>query len=302
MRVSSGNRGWEWREDWAQIPASESFRSNGRTHGAAVKSNGEVIVFAQANPAVMIFSPSGELRQAWGDRFAGAHGLTLAGDYLWLTDQHSGEVVKTTLEGETVLSIARPAVPDGQKYSPTWVAIDPVAGDVWVADGYGTNIVRRYDAGGSFVGQITGEEGPGRFQCAHGIAFDPDGRLLVTDRRNRRILIYDRDGRYVSHRDHVTHSPCCFAFHDDAIYVPELWGALKVLDRDLNLIAEIGINPAPRPEGGGPPAIAGWPNLAGTEHVRQGIFNSPHGVAVAADGTVYVVEWIVGGRVIRLKP
>ncbi len=35
--------------------------------------------------------------------------------------------------------------------------------------------------------------------------------------------------------------------------------------------------------------------------MKPGRFNSPHGVDVDTDGNVYVVEWIVGGRIIKLE-
>lgn len=311
MPTTTPHSNYIWHERWAALPDNPSARENGRTHGVAVTSSGGVIVFAQCEPAVLRYSPAGKLVDAWGDRFAGAHGLTLVrengSEFLWLTDQYSGEVVKTTLEGETVLNIPPPQV-EGT-YSPTWVAVHPRSGDIWVADGYGTNIVRRYTAAGEPVAEITGEEGPGRFARPHGIAFSPDGELWITDRRNKRIAVYDAEGRYLRHRDGAAHSPCMFDFHNGHVYVPELFGSVKILDHGMGLVAEVGANPAVRPPGGWPdqegwgwPTLEGWPDLNGTPHVQAGRFNSPHGLAVAPDGSIYVVEWIVGGRITKLEP
>jgi len=33
---------------------------------------------------------------------------------------------------------------------------------------------------------------------------------------------------------------------------------------------------------------------------REGCLNSPHGLAVGPTGAVYLTEWALGGRVIRL--
>ena len=41
------------------------------------------------------------------------------------------------------------------------------------------------------------------------------------------------------------------------------------------------------------------PNLP-ADQIHAGKFNSPHGMAVAANGDLYVGEWIVGGRITKL--
>src|SRR5215210_5306807 len=130
MRIGSGEQTYEWIENWARTPENESSRANGRTHGVVVSEAGQVIVFHQANPAVLVFDAHGKLQAAWGDRFEGAHGMTLVKDgdteYLWLTDQNTGEVVKTTLDGQTVMHIHRPGLPTytAGNYAPTWVAVN----------------------------------------------------------------------------------------------------------------------------------------------------------------------------------
>ncbi|MBW7995671.1 MAG: hypothetical protein FVQ81_03670 [Candidatus Glassbacteria bacterium] len=43
----------------------------------------------------------------------------------------------------------------------------------------------------------------------------------------------------------------------------------------------------------------GWPNLP-AELIEAGKFNSPHDVAVDAGGNLYIVEWIIGGRITKL--
>ncbi len=39
--------------------------------------------------------------------------------------------------------------------------------------------------------------GPGQFRGAHALAFDSKGRLFVADRGNRRIQIFDQDGKHL---------------------------------------------------------------------------------------------------------
>ena len=84
------------------------------------------------------------------------------------TSKVTGQVVKTTLTGETVMSLETPPLPvyGEVDYMPTWVAVNEERnggnGDVWVADGYGANYVHRYDKDGGYVLSINGEEGDGR--------------------------------------------------------------------------------------------------------------------------------------------
>lgn len=308
IALSAGPYAFRW-DDWSPLlPDPKRGRDNGRTHGVAVTQSGRVVVFRQADPAVLVFAPDGTLLDAWGDRFLGAHGLTLARDdgreVLWLTDQDSGEVVETTLEGETLLRLEPPPLDayDGGIYAPTWVAVfEPRHGgngDVWVADGYGMSYVHRYDHTGRYLGSIDGEAGGGgRFDCPHGLWFDTrraEPELYVADRGNRQLQVFDPAGTFkrVAGTDALA-CPCAGAIHGDALFVPELCARIAVLDADDRLVGYLGRNEAACD-------LAGWPDLP-AEQIRPGTFNSPHSLAAAADGSLYVVEWIVGGRVTRLE-
>lgn len=307
MLVGEGDYTYTWVERWADIPDTESGRANGRTHGVVVAGDGSVIVFNQADPAVLRFDPDGALLAAWGDRFHGAHGLTLVHedgtDYLWLTDEHSAEVVKTTLDGRTVQRLERPGLPayrDG-RYSPTWVAVHEPRfggdGSVWVADGYGMNYVHRYDRDGRYLGSLDGTEGAaGAFNCPHGLWVDyrrAEPELCIADRGNRRIQVYDLDGRFKrAWGEDVFGCPCGGVPHGSELYVPELCARLAVLDADDRLICYLGRNEATCD-------VPGWPDHP-AERIMPGRFNSPHAMAVDPAGNLYVVEWIRGGRITKL--
>lgn len=308
MRIGGGEYSYEWVDGWARIPDSESGRANGRTHGVVVTETGRIMVFHQAEPAMLVFAPDGTLERAWGDRFAGAHGLTLvkegSSEYLWLTDQYSGEVVKTTLDGQTVMTVERPDLPvyrDG-KYSPTWVAVNDErfggSGDIWVADGYGQSYVHRYDRSGAYLGSVNGAEGPaGAFRCPHGIWFDhrkPEPELYITDRGNRRIQVYSPEGRFkrVFGTDDAI-SPCMFCPYGDSVVIPEApyRARLTILDAADRWVCALGVNDEVC-------GAEGFPN--DRRLLQPGKFNSPHAVAADAAGSLFVVEWIIGGRITKL--
>jgi hypothetical protein len=308
MKIGSGEFTYEWLEHWARIPDTESGRENGRTHSIVALAGGDVIIFNQAQPGVLRFDPDGKLKNAWGDRFSGAHGLTLVNDgkneLLWLTDQNSGEVVMTTLDGITLMSLQRPNLPiyhGPTKYVPTWVAVNEPRfggnGDIWVADGYGSYYIHRYTKAGAYVSSINGTEGAaGAFTCPHGITFisRPTGpELYIADRANKRVQVYDAEGKFkrVFGADFLN-SPCGFVHRNGIVYIPELRARITILDPNDKLIVHLGENePAAKDPN--------WPNLPAAQ-IHAGKFNSPHGMAVDKNGNLYISEWIIGGRITKL--
>lgn len=308
MIVGSNGYEFEWIDEWARIPDTESGRTNGRTHGVEVTEDGRVVVFNQADPAVLCFDQNGTLLESWGSRFHGAHGLTLVAEhgetYCWLTDQDSGEVVKTTLGGETVARLDEPehaAYEDGT-YVPTWVAVHERSTgdrDIWVADGYGESLIHRFDESGGYQDSFDGTTGAGRFDCPHAIFFDsrPSGtgpELYVADRGNARVQVYRPDGSFArSFGTDVLTSPCAFDTYQDFLVVPELFARVTLFDGDDGVITHLGANQEIVDHDD-------WPNVP-EEALAPGRFNSPHDAACDDEGHLYVVEWIKGGRITKLR-
>ncbi len=306
--MSDLHPGYRW-IDWTPfLPEPRRGQDNGRTHGLAITRDGNLVVFRQADPAVLILSPEGDLLDAWGDRFLGAHGLTLVQDgdreALWLTDQDTAEVVKATLSGETLLQLERPDLPiyADRPYIPTWVAVVEERwggnGDIWVTDGYSTHLIHRYDAEGRYLDSIDGVADVGGFQCSHGIWIDTrsgEPELYIADRGNKRLVVFTPEGEFkrtagVGDLD----SPCGGTPVGDKLYVAELGARISILDADDQLVQILGRNESvcEHPD---------WPNVP-ADHLHPGRFNSPHDLTVGPDGSIYVGEWIVGGRLTRLAP
>jgi DNA-binding beta-propeller fold protein YncE len=77
------------------------------------------------------------------------------------------------------------------------VAFD-AAGNAYVADGWGTNNrVSKFGKDGNFI-KAWGRTGssPGQFRELRGIAVDAAGNVYVADAGNRRIQVFDTDGKY----------------------------------------------------------------------------------------------------------
>jgi len=307
MIIGTGHHQYKWIDRWAVVPDTPSSRENGRTHGVAVAESGNILVFHQANPAVLVYRHDATLLDAWGANFPGAHGMTLVTEgeeeFLWLTDQNTAEVVKTTLDGKTIRSLPQPdheAYVKGT-YSPTWVAVNDERyggnGDIWVADGYGMSLVHRFDRMGRYQGTVSGEEGrAGKFNCPHGVMFDyRSGKpeLTIADRGNKQFQVYDQNGIFLRTFNDGISCPCAAIMGGSELIIPELNAKLTVLDRNNRLVCHLGDNEQTC-------SVKGWPDHP-RSRIEQGKFNSPHAVAADAAGNLFIVEWIVGGRITKLE-
>jgi sugar lactone lactonase YvrE len=312
MLIGSGEHTYEWVEKWAKIPDTESARKGWAHHGIVVSEIG-VIAFHQADPTVLIFNERGALVSSWEAPVKNAHGMSIVKEgeeeFLWLADNLTSKVVKTTLDGKLVMSVERPDIEvyrEG-KYSPTGVAIHEERnggnGDIWVTDGYGSSYVHHYDRDGRYIKSITGEEGAGgRFRTPHGIWIDTrkaEPELYIADRSNGQVQVYGLDGGFrrafgTGPGQDWLHSPSGFAVSGDLMIIPELRGSrVTILDRDDNPVCYLGENT------GAFKLMKGWPNVP-HETLTPGKFNSPHGLAADRDGNIYVAEWLVGGRINKL--
>ncbi len=308
MIIGKDNFKYEWLDNWVRIPESDSAKENGRTHGIVISDNGNIIIFNQSDPAVLVFDEDGKLVSSWGNRFMGAHGLTLTKEdeteYLWMTDQYSGEVLKTTLTGEAVLSIKKPNlnIYNENSYSPTWVAVFEERiggnGDIWVTDGYGSNFIHHYNKEGIYLESINGEKGEqGAFNCPHSLFFDTRKKvpeLYVADRGNKRFQVFDTEGIYKrSFGEDILGCPCGGVDKGNLLFVPELCARIAVLDENDELVTYLGRNEKVC-------EVKGWPDHE-KELIGPGKFNSPHDMAIDNDDNLYIVEWIKGGRITKLK-
>ncbi|MCH8309979.1 MAG: hypothetical protein IIB17_05725 [Chloroflexi bacterium] len=326
MQINDGHTTYQWTEDWAQIPPSESASNGWAHHGVAITASGEVISFHPGDSTMLVFDSQGRLVRSWETDFTDAHGITIVNEggveYLWVADngrkrshtlgyeygdsEATGQAVKITLRGEVVQRLKRPdlSVYETGLYSPTSVAVNNENGDVWLADGYGQSYVHRYDSSGNYLSSINGEEGAGRFSTPHSVFVDTrkaDAELYVSDRANGRVQVYDMEGGFKrAFGSSFLTTPSAFAVHGDTMIIAELNARLAAVDSQDRLIGYLGGNlPVAQ--------VTGWPNNLNesgvpvrTSLLEPGKFNSPHGLAMDSAGSIYVSEWLIGGRFIKL--
>jgi DNA-binding beta-propeller fold protein YncE len=149
-------------------------------------------------------------------------------------------------------------------------------GDVFVADGESTNtrVVKLSRTGEFIKAWGTKGTGPGEFQVPHNIVIDSKGRLYVADRTNKRVQVFDQDGKFLRQMTQVGAPYGMAMSKDDVLYVAdgagaETEGKLTIVDtRNDNVLGSI-----------------------------QGL-NNPHWVALDGSGAILVAE-VRGHRVKR---
>lgn len=158
------------------------------------------------------FDASGKRVAAFGaGLFVAPHGLFVdSGNNVWVTDFRGDgvrghTVMKFSADGKLLLTLGKPGVSghDAATFNgPADVAVAK-NGDIFVADGHeGPNVyprVVKFDRAGKFI-KAWGRTGsaPGEFGALHSIVIDNDGRILVADRVNRRIHVFDQDGNFIT--------------------------------------------------------------------------------------------------------
>jgi hypothetical protein len=89
-----------------------------------------------------------------------------------------------------------PAI-DGLFRQPTDVAWDS-QGNIYISDGYINSRVAKISKDGDWI-KSWGEPGtgPGQFRTVHAIAIDRNDNIYVGDRSNRRVQVFDTEGKFL---------------------------------------------------------------------------------------------------------
>lgn len=201
----------------------------GEATGVAVNSKGHVFVFSRGNttgPAyaasaaqLLEFGPDGKfIREIGKNLYAWSFGHAVRidkDDNIWAIDKGSDMVVRFNPEGRVTMVFGRkqeasdettgplkhpvPPLPaeDGRFRQVTDVAFGP-EGDIFISDGYINSRIAKADKDGNWI-KSWGNRGtnPGEFNTPHNIAADAKGNVYVADRGNRRIQVFDSEGKFL---------------------------------------------------------------------------------------------------------
>jgi DNA-binding beta-propeller fold protein YncE len=271
---------------------------------------------ARLAPPIIEFDPAGDVVHAWGDaatldpRLHSCHVDTDAN--VWIASSPSGMLQKYTHDGRTLLQqIGRKGTLDSSDgtikgtplnssapvfFMPASIAVDPLNGEIYVADGESPGGNRRIavlDAAGTFLRQWR----PDVADTVHCLAMTRDRLVYVCDRTGSRLLVYDTAGR-LQRTIAVPWAPVTPPA--DGARVETGGSAVAIaFSPDQRLIFVVNQNNArvdivERANG----ALVGHFGRAGT---FPGEFNQAHGIAVDSRGNVYVAE-NRGRRVHKFRP
>jgi hypothetical protein len=302
VRMGSGAMTFDTVPGWGLGPDGQSVI--GPCHGSVVVDQ-DGNVYTSAHAGVFVFAPDGKLLRSYvGDRYADIHDMKIreeeGGEFIYGARNTQAEGLKFNAHtGEIVLKLPFPKESglDLKQFSPTAMTVAP-NGDIFLSDGYASNHIFKFDRAGKYLMHF-GKKGNGlkEFNTAHGMTldtrYDPP-RLLICDRNHQprgRLLHYTLDGQFIDEVATGLNMPTSAAVQGDHVSVPDLQGRLVILDKANTIVAVLGYN--------ADPARRGNYNVPQDQWI-EGVFSGTHGSSWDKDGNLYVQDWNVAGRIMKL--
>ena len=275
-----------------------------------VMDNKERIILLTNEPRnnILIYDKSGRLLENWTLNLSGAHGLTIheenGSEFLYITDVMRDEIYKTTLKGSVLLTIKHPKLirqyPECDKFKPTETCIGP-NGDIYIADGYGSQYILQYNSKGEFIRKFGGDSAiqEDKFKQVHGIALDlrdpKNPTLLCTARMKNCFKRFTLEGKYIESiytpgaylsraviKGEMLYSGVCFSALRNHYLTPNS-GFVTILNKDNMVVSN--------PGGTAPIYIDGQLQPIVQD---QAIFKHCHDVCVDNDDNLYIPQWNAG--------
>jgi len=311
-------------DGWAKLPGGRTW---GSTAGVDIDPDGVhlwAIDRCGANSCVgsdldpiLKFDPAGNLVESFGaGMLLFPHGIHVDRDgNVWVTDgqgpngqdpRRNGKghvVLKFSPTGQLLMTLGTPGVAGdgtGANLETPCDVVTDLAGNIYVGDGHSgqnpnapPNTVARivkFDRHGNYITHWGGlGSGPGQMRTPHAVDIDSQNRLIVGDRGNNRLQIFELDGTYIGELRQFSRPSGIYITDDDLIYVA-----------DSESQFENSQNP-------------GWQDGIRVGSLRDGIVDflilgtvpaypsgsNPEGVAVDALGNVYGAVVSEGGAMVR---
>jgi len=208
--------------------------------GSATDSKDNVYLLHRIKPYVMVFAPDGKFLRSWDGDFKTPHGLRIdSTDNVWIADMDNHLVQKFSLDGKRLLVLGtkdKAGLGADRFNRPADVNTGP-DGEIYVADGYGNSRVAKFAKDGKFLRDWGRKgKGPSQFRIPHAVFLDGEQRVLVGDRENQRIQIFDRDGKLLDTWKNNGY-PYGMYLHKNRVYLADgRSGTIRILDKDGKLL------------------------------------------------------------------
>ena len=302
VRMGCGAMAFDTVPGWGLHPAGNS--ALGPTHGAVVIDKAGHI-YTSAQKGIVVFSPQGTVINSFlGKDYSNIHDMEIreedGKEYIYGARNKDAEGIKLAASsGEIVMKLGFPEESglNLKEFNPTAITIAD-NGDIFLSNGYASNHIFKYDKSGKYLLHF-GSKGNGlkQFNTAHGMTldtrYDPH-RLLICDRNHEpkgRLVHYNLDGEFIEEVVSGLGLPTSVAIQGDFVSVPDLQGRLVILDKTNTIIAVLGNNPDPQK--------GGSYNVPQEEWV-EGVFSGTHGSYWDQEGNLYVQDWNISGRIMKL--
>jgi DNA-binding beta-propeller fold protein YncE len=269
-----------------------------------VAARNDEIFLAYRDPAsIVVCDAYGDLRRIVGvGIIQRPHGVTVDAEHIYVVDESLHAVHIFERSGDFVTSFgsgpSNPGFPAAGLHAdrviqplppftrPTRLAVGR-DGDLYISDGYGNCRIHRFSPDGSQLRHSWGSAGSseGSFNLPHSVNMNHQGRVLVCDRENDRIQVFDSDGLFIEVWQGLHRPQAIAEASDGTLFVAEgAWDVgrvsptlgpvdparsrVSVLDSSGRRVGTIGPDTA---------------DVAAD-------FVSAHGIAVDQNGDLYVVE------------
>jgi hypothetical protein len=318
----AGHR-YRWQENWTTLPNSDAGWAH---HGLAVCTNNRIVTGHASLPELYVMTQEGSIEKSFELNVSDIHHITvkqeptprqnemietllvcdIGNKDLDDTYQSEPKVIEITLTGKPVNQITKKHLgyATNQPFKPTSTTYDKHNNRLWISDGYGSNLVHCLNADGTVAFQLDGTTGAGLFNCPHTAFIDERSSppvVHIADRSNHRVQTFTLEGDFVGCLEVPTlKTPSAFATLGEYLLVVELEARLLVLDANNNLVNVLF-------DGNDYTVLPGWPNrivnheLSKPTDLISGKLNSPHSICIDQQNNIYISEWCIGDRFIKLE-
>jgi len=288
-------------KDWVKADATNLPVND--CHEMVQDAKGRIVLLTnETKNNVIFFDKKGKLLETWGHDFPGGHGLTICGDgeqFLFVTDTVKNQFYKTSLDGKIITTWNFPVetgkYTEAKQFVPTETAITK-SGEVYLADGYGSQYITHYGSDGKIKNIFGGRGAEDKhLDNAHGITIDyrtnPE-TLLVTDRTRCCFKRFSMSGEYLEKISLPGACVCRPVIKGNYLYAAVLRsptldnsdsGFVIILNKE-NKVVSVLCGSEPAYENG----------TLKPFYQTMKLFKHPHDVMVDDEGSLYVCQWSSG--------